>query len=987
LSVLAIGGVVASLLLLLLPQKPLKRELVVATDHSPPFQIVNPDGSVTGVTIEAINLAAAHAGIQLSWMPVTVRPDDVLGDLDSGVDLWPMVTAYPGRNERFHLTQPIGRAEYIIAVIDDDRFNGDRLKLKVYQPDRIAVTRGPWTAEKLKKDFPNSEAVYVNPGKQMQALCDGQADALIADAASVYTMTLQMPASCAGKRILDRLMEGWYWDLSIGSTFARSAEADRIRAEFGRLARQGDLHAIFADYPIQAQYRSEDTFAETRTEREARLTRAILISLAVCSLALFGIVLETRRRAAAVVRLARLKSSLVDRISHELRTPLNGVLGLASLLAATPLNEAQKEYLDLIRQSGEQLLKLINDSLQLSRLESGHQRRVQEVVPVRPHMEETVSLLAPMAHRRDLDLEWVVAREVPVAVVADGGVLRQLLINLGGNAVKYSEQGRVSIAVSIAGLDSGFPFLQFEVDDSGPGIPEEDRARIFESFVRLDRPLDQTTVGSGLGLSISRELVTLYGGRIGVKAGRFGGACFWFQVPVELPAGSETSPTESAGDFLPDAATTTETARAGTSQGNGPEPSQRPVALLLKVQCRSEPATAGGLDKLAFATRSATPPDTDLDAKDLNAKGIVRRFSERGAPESVGRLPRAEARAAAPVSKSGGPVPAPGDATSDTLEMAGQYLEAEGYACRSLVIADARGLRQRMPEVPQFLVLDYAAGGEDLHELIHQIRSAFEAPTLPAVVFCTTAWRAQPCALLRPPAVRVLRVPFLSNSFQRTLAAAQAEAAEPADGSDLPKPCSGSELVPCSLPDCPMGKAALSLKAPSSTSDLANIAAASPAVPCIANSPEAAKPAQGLLANARVLVADDNSVNRLVLCAMLRAMGAYCDEAVDGADALRVCESGRYDLLIVDHHMPYMDGLAVTGVLRKQNDWRRTVPIIAASAADTSTQQARYRDVAVDAVLSKPFSRKELTEALQSIGWLNGRNAAPEESSRIIQAH
>ncbi|MCU0228075.1 MAG: ATP-binding protein, partial [Bryobacterales bacterium] len=533
----AIVGFLGSLYFLVAPEPPLQRELVAATDHSPPFQIVQPDGRVGGAVVEALNIAAERAGIRIHWKHMEVRPDDVLRDLDSGVDLWPMVTTTPDRKEAYHLTQPIGRAEYIIVAIDDGN-----LDLKTFRPQRVAITAGQWLRAKLAEDFPQAAPVIVKSGQQLVTLCEGRADALIADAASLYSMSFSQPASCAGKRLSNRLMLGWYWDLAIGSTFARAAEADRLRAEFGYLARTGALHEVFADFPIQAQYRSQDTFAETHAELEARRARWVLTALCICCLALLGLVMETHRRTADAMRLVQLKSNFLDRMSHELRTPLNGVLGLASLLSTTPLNPQQRDYLRLIRQSGEQLLKLVSDSLALSRLSAGKHENRAAIFRPRNLVEDTMAVLAPLAQDRKLDLVWVVERSVPQSLLGDDRTLQQLLINLTGNAIKYTPAGTVRVHMRLLSAQAPFPFLRCEVDDSGPGIPARDRERIFDQFVRLERPGEQTIVGTGLGLAIAKELIVLLGGTIGVSESVYGGARFWFECPVEAVTAATGQP-------------------------------------------------------------------------------------------------------------------------------------------------------------------------------------------------------------------------------------------------------------------------------------------------------------------------------------------------------------------------------------------------------------------------------------------------------------
>lgn len=233
--------------------------------------------------------------------------------------------------------------------------------------------------------------------------------------------------------------------------------------------------------------------------------------------------------------LARLKSQFAATVSHEIRTPLNGVIGTLDLLVGSRLTARQRHFLELAWDSAQYLLDLVNNILDLSRLEAGAAGLERKPLRLREMVEGVIDTLTPQAHRKGLEIGYAISADCAIEVLADGRKLRQVLTNLVANAVKFSEFGEVSVRVRTL-RQPDRSVLRFEVTDSGPGIPPEHAERIFESFVQVDPQPNRANQGSGLGLAISRQLVALMDGHIGVETPSHGGSRFWFELPVEITA-------------------------------------------------------------------------------------------------------------------------------------------------------------------------------------------------------------------------------------------------------------------------------------------------------------------------------------------------------------------------------------------------------------------------------------------------------------------
>ncbi|MCS6885145.1 MAG: ATP-binding protein [Acidobacteriota bacterium] len=264
-------------------------------------------------------------------------------------------------------------------------------------------------------------------------------------------------------------------------------------------------------------------------ELETIVQKARLNSLLISSLLRQQRSLDEDRRAA--LEASRFKSEFLANVSHEIRTPLNAVIGLSGLLMETPLSEVQKELVQTVRKSGEALLDLVNDILDLSKIEAGKIDLEVQEFDLRKCIEEALALVGVRAAEKSIDLAYSIDVGVGDCFIGDVTRLRQILVNLLGNAVKFTEQGEVVLTVSCVDGD-----LFFRIRDTGIGIEREKLDKIFRPFTQASSAVALKYGGTGLGLAISKKLVELMGGTIGVESELGKGSCFYFTLPVKPTA-------------------------------------------------------------------------------------------------------------------------------------------------------------------------------------------------------------------------------------------------------------------------------------------------------------------------------------------------------------------------------------------------------------------------------------------------------------------
>lgn len=507
----------------------------------------------------------------------------------------------------------------------------------------------------------------------------------------------------------------------------------------------------------------------------------------------------------------RLKSEFMSNMSHEIRTPMTGIMGMLELLRETRTDSTQTDYITIALESAKKLLHIVNDVLDFSKLDAG--RVTLEISPVdlRSILHELTELFTPQATRRGLTLTVDVDANLPTQLLGDPTRIHQVLTNLVGNAIKFTEIGGIEIKAS-AITDHGVCHLRVDVTDTGIGIPADKHQAIFDSFVQADNSTTRRYSGAGLGLAISKQLMILMGGEISVVSEEGVGSTFTIQLP--LPVIALTNP-----------------------------------ALLDEA-----------LRRMHILVLDPDPSARLLIAEDLRITGahVIEMSSFEGALNLMARAAHLGEDVEILILRASSDIQAD-NAFIDKLER-----ELDLHMPRVILLAnDSTAFAQSIAEC----ILPFGAR-EQLHERLVQI-------------------------------AREERIPLANEAVVSSQTA--------------------PEETPASAP-------------------------------------------------LRILLADDSQVNCQLVQDALAQFDYQIDIATNGENALNLFDERDYELILMDVHMPVVDGVEATQRIRSRSDAKAHVPIIAMTASVRNDEQERYLDAGMSDVLGKPFSIAQLRKTVQH--WL-----------------
>jgi diguanylate cyclase (GGDEF)-like protein len=553
---------------------------------------------------------------------------------------------------------------------------------------------------------------------------------------------------------------------------------------------------------------------------------------------------------------AEMKGRFVATVSHELRTPMNGILGMMEMVDDDELTPKKRQYLKVARESGDQLLLLINDILDFSKLESAKMRINLEPFNLAELVHDIAELLQVQINAKNLLLGFDIAKEIPDILKGDAGRIRQVVINLIGNAIKFTPHGCICLMISLIKRSNHNLQLKFEIKDTGIGIDKSVQRIIFQAFSQADNSTTRLYGGTGLGLAISSHLVSLMGGELGVESELNHGSSFWFTLNIE--AEQQAMPQLN-----------------NESTANSSNIKQQNSEMILSIQ---------GLS------------DEGDHSQQLLACGHIVHIA------------------------------------NDANRALQMYQQAINSASPYLVI-----------------LIYESANIDDIWEF-HQ-KLAQESPQqLPVILSINSCWQAN-----TPESAQHLY--FLPNDISAAQLNAVLKgilthhkfsaAAEPSTSS--------TELI---------DKLPATLASPTAEQQI--------------------KPAE----QATILIVEDNRANQFVVTVMLEKLGYLPLVVSNGKLALDALAHNKIDLILMDCHMPVMDGYETTEQIRKEETTGNYIPIIAMTADAGSRDKQRCFAIGMDDYLSKPLFLKPLQEKLQR--WLkpiakqNQAAIAPQAVQQII---
>ncbi len=512
------------------------------SNDSHPYNYWDEEG-IHGFAVEIAERAAAIAGYRIEWIRVDGLPEKAFEE--TAVDFWPFATIFPDRTGKMYLTEPWWRLPTVLyfpeaSPIRSVRELADkRISIPVPMDQYVFDMQRPAGIQYLRRK--TSEAAF-------QDLCVGASDVAWIDLRDIGGLALNRPKGCETMRMGALVPKGGERRFGMAARFGFEREAKRLRQGIDTMAETGELIEIANRWGILNTSDSVLFFWVSNARTRSQELRFLVwgIGTAVLITAVFMLRLRSARQTAEQNAAAR--SLFLANMSHEIRTPMNGILGMTELTLRTELNNDQRHCLEMVHSSARGLLTVINDVLDFSRIDSG--RLPLESIPFDLRAVATTSfeLFRHAGEGKGLAMRLNLSPSLEAGYRGDPARIQQVLINLIGNAIKFTERG--SITVHVAARTGG---VVCAVEDTGLGIRKEDQTKIFDAFTQADSSFTRRFGGTGLGLSICSRLVKLMGGELLLDSEEGRGSTFRFLLPLEpavLERALEKEPGEAPGRAL-----------------------------------------------------------------------------------------------------------------------------------------------------------------------------------------------------------------------------------------------------------------------------------------------------------------------------------------------------------------------------------------------------------------------------------------------------